>query len=475
MFQRKESIIKIGRSVFAVILVSLFPSVFLYAQNAKIASFREIMVPSLAFCGMGIVFFSFFFLLSKTTFNASVGAILTIIVLLNYSFIEKSILKIQIPNLRYWHVAPTIVFILLSLSLLICKKMPEKVASNINKIVAITFSSLILFNLVIAIPDIVTKNYYRYEEVQIKEDHPENLQNEDKQLPNFYYLVFDEYASFNQIEKYYGYNNLDFAKYLETLGFNVSYSSSNDSRSTEVVMTNIVNLDYVTEAEHSTAQRMMMRHDNILFSILQNSGYMITLLEGAPYYGFQKTGTQSSAKTIEGRTIADLMISNTIFWPFRKADYGEETRQMLAYMDQLKEGAFPAGNTFVFSHFAQPHMPYKFDEYGNQLLGVGQFDTENKQYYLGNYIYTTKLIKDIADSLVQNDPTAVILIASDHGARETKGEFLETDICQILNAVYYKGEKLDIEGLSGINTLRTLLNKLLMLNLELIPEPQAIS
>ena len=42
----------------------------------------------------------------------------------------------------------------------------------------------------------------------------------------------------------------------------------------------------------------------------------------------------------------------------------------------------------------------------------------------------------------------------------------------ILNSVYYQGKEMDIEGKSGINTLRIVLNEIFMTNYEMLDNPE---
>ena len=42
----------------------------------------------------------------------------------------------------------------------------------------------------------------------------------------------------------------------------------------------------------------------------------------------------------------------------------------------------------------------------------------------------------------------------------------------ILNCVYYQGKEMDIEGKSGINTLRIVLNEIFMTNYEILDNPE---
>jgi len=91
---------------------------------------------------------------------------------------------------------------------------------------------------------------------------------------------------------------------------------------------------------------------------------------------------------------------------------------------------------------------------------------------------------ELATEIIKNDPNSIIILQSDHGYRYP--DFLKNlygiDIYDmdveslymrnILNAVYYQGQNIDIDNYSGINTLRTVLNKLLNANFELIEQPK---
>lgn len=84
----------------------------------------------------------------------------------------------------------------------------------------------------------------------------------------------------------------------------------------------------------------------------------------------------------------------------------------------------------------------------------------------------------------KNDPDSFIILMSDHGARYPHWQVdhygakaydasVETLYMQnILNCVYYKGEKLDIEGMTSINTWRTVLNTYFGTDYEMLPAPE---
>ena len=44
----------------------------------------------------------------------------------------------------------------------------------------------------------------------------------DNDRPNIYWMIFDEYSNFDVLEKYFDYDNSEFASFLEDSGFTIS-------------------------------------------------------------------------------------------------------------------------------------------------------------------------------------------------------------------------------------------------------------
>ena len=80
-------------------------------------------------------------------------------------------------------------------------------------------------------------------------------------------------------------------------------------------------------------------------------------------------------------------------------------------------------------------------------------------------------------TIVDNDPNSIIILQSDHGARGGAQEGFRIIIpyevkTNPLNALYVgKESSLTIEGLSSVNTLRTVLNYLWNESYEMLPLP----
>ena len=94
------------------------------------------------------------------------------------------------------------------------------------------------------------------------------------------------------------------------------------------------------------------------------------------------------------------------------------------------------------------------------------------------------MLETSVSNILEKDPNSLIFIQSDHGARypgqmliynggPDYDPVLETPYMQnALNCVYLGGKRLDIEGLSGINTLRTIMNQEFGTDFPMLTQPE---
>ena len=144
--------------------------------------------------------------------------------------------------------------------------------------------------------------------------------------------------------------------------------------------------------------------------------------------------------------------------------------------------------TFTICYLQCPHTAFVYKENGEKNTDRKDLENwEDKNIYLGQLKYTNSFIKETVDNIISNDPNSIIVFQADHGARYSyhrmmdykKSEYdasLETEKMQnVLNAVYV-GEDMDIniniEGMSCINTWRTILNEVYGTNYEMLDEPK---
>ncbi len=164
--------------------------------------------------------------------------------------------------------------------------------------------------------------------------------------------------------------------------------------------------------------------------------------------------------------------------PKRISVHGRDMYGVLSRLDLLRTKGFKQP-TFLFNYIRQPHVPFMFDKYGNALPSNVKYHWKNPNYYLGQLKFITTHMMHVIDTLLETDPDCVIIVQSDHGLRyrmlvfDTPVPKDKKDQYYVTNFVYYRGQKLDIEGLSPINTYRTVLTKL-GLDMPFVEDPRAL-
>lgn len=451
-------------SFLSVLSVSLFPSLFLFFRNIEEANIIDIMPISGIFILIGLVLFLVVELMIKELNKSAIITSLILLFTLNFALIEKALIKI-LPMLYYWHVLMLILTIIALASLLIKKKISIELAENIRLITLIVFSGLILFNGVSAIPSMIEKN---------SDDRIEAQSNFSKGTieanSNVYYFIFDSYGGYENLLRYTGYDNTPFYDSLEDLGFNVSKSSRGYTIETINELPNLLNLAQINDSSMSYDLRRKNLENPLLFRLFKEHGYKINLISD---YGAIPTGDYVDylfeTKMYED-TIENFLIKNTIYYPLLIEQYRNsriiEVESLFQYMS--KSWDIGPENLFTFAYVEFPHEPLVVDEYGRNLPLSEKYNIENPDIYLGQLKYASKKILEVVEVIIEKDPEAIIIIQSDHGYRKPPKGLERTFMTNILNAVYYKGEIIDIEALTSLNTLYVVVNKFFGMEFELI-------
>ena len=162
--------------------------------------------------------------------------------------------------------------------------------------------------------------------------------------------------------------------------------------------------------------------------------------------------------------------------------YKQQLDQALDAMDNAWQET-DGGPTLTLGYVQCPHSAFIYQKDGTQVPEADALNWRDPQYYLGQLQYVNGRILGAVDQILAHDPSTVVILQSDHGVRlgyhlaEEYGDPYapETETIHqqnILNCVYIGGEAMDISGLSGINTLRTVLNRLFDLGYDMV-EPRS--
>ena len=456
-------------STLSIIFMCIFPSIFLYSRNVGEAEIYEIFMPILVLLIVAVGVFIIINFIIKDVINSTFCTLVFIMIFSNFTIIEK-IFKTVFSNLKYWHIIEILLFIFINLVIFIYNKNNNKIIMQMDKVFCIIFGGLVIFNLILATPNIIKKISAKPENISVEST---TQQDNKSSYPNFYYILLDEYSSFSSIKKYYDYDNSEFYNFLKDLNFNISTNSHNDSIDTITITTNILNLDYVISDEDDLlrAEKMKYRENPPMFNIPFENGYEINNYSEIVSWDGEYGNIPDSYNSIFG-DFTKMVLDNTVLYPLLVAkDEIVERKNTLILLDCLEQTyESHESSVFTYAHLNIPHAPFVFDENGNMTNFSKLNDWKDKSCYLGQYIYTTDRIEKIVKNIITNDPDSIIVLQSDHSARWTQDQngneiVSNEDARSVLNAVYYKGEQIDIEGLTNVNTMRYIFSHLFGLNL----------
>lgn len=265
-----------------------------------------------------------------------------------------------------------------------------------------------------------------------------------KARPNVYYLLFDEYPGYKSLQTAFGFKNDSLYHFLQQTGFTVLPTFSNYNF-TIFSMSSIFNMQYVPDNynhDHElTDQRDFRNRFNEIknasvFSIYRSMGYKIE------NYSVFDVGNQpcinpdKSFLPVHSRVLTTKMLHNRlrkhIGWWFRgtwlqnifikkEAIYqADETNQDIQRMVNQSVTKNTGKPRFCYAHLIMPHSPYFRDSTG-ALLNESDPKTGNltdTRYFLSYLKYSNAVISSLVNNIVKHDPSAVVVVMSDHGFRD---------------------------------------------------------
>ncbi len=457
----------------------------MFFNNIGKVQISEVVGISLVFVFIGMVLFAGNYLLLKNISKAALITNIFMVMFLYFAFIEKAIIKI-LPMFYYWHVVLICLFLIVNIAYLVHKKMPSKIAEQINQGFLVIFAGLILFNGIVKIPPSIKQvSQEKQDNSQIQLNQGDSgISAASKDLPNVYYFIFDEYGGYDNILRYCNYDNIDFYNSLEELGFVTSKHSMNGSIDTYTEIPNLLQLQEVNTVDMSSIDKKKNFKNPYLVILMKQNGFLINLLDMTNYqflddsYADYKFTTKFVSTF---RTFNSYIIKNTAFYPFYGSnDQDNEINLIIKLFDYGEESSsLKNSSLFTVGYFDFPHLPYIVDENGNKTNDSDRSNLSDPVPYCNQFKYANKKMLEMVTGIINKDPNSIIILQSDHGFRlpshlhfwygiDTYDLQAEAPFEQnILNAVYYQGKDVDIEGLSGLNTLKVVLNKLLETSFEI--------
>jgi len=254
--------------------------------------------------------------------------------------------------------------------------------------------------------------------------------------PNMYLLLVDAHGRRDILRDRYQYDDQAFLDSLEADGFDVAAASHSNYALTRFSLGSMLSASYLdrlnddpsTTAEDDLARRTI--HDNPAFPLLRRAGYGVTVVSS----GYEHLGLRSADSFVDSGQLNEFetAISETVatsgLWTTLDPDgpyemIRDRVRDELATVVDLAANQ-GGGSRFVFAHLPVPHSPYIFsDDCGRTTpietppegIGRGGGSPAVVAAVAAQTRCIDRLVGEAVTSIAKLDPTAVIVVFSDHG------------------------------------------------------------
>ncbi len=465
------------RSLLLPLLAVLYPLIFLFGQNADIVSLKELWLPALAALVIGAFVYGIFLLFQRNHLKASFSALIFLIFFYLYGSIFEYSRQIDIVLVENYLLLPLVV-VIAGYAGYFVTKLKRKTLASIQGILLLLLTVLVLFNVILAVPaEMRSAQGKRFQKTDVTVTTANS-----KKYPDIYYVVIDEYAGSELMREFWKSNHVvEFETYLRSKGFFVATQSESRTIRTVVELSSRLSLK-LFPADMSDVILEKQLSECPVCQILKEYGYTTVVFN--PLYPtkyrvdkeIQFEDPEVVGEVGLGVSNFNLMILDQtmlrVFSNFYRAKDKEvlRVRNMIIY--SLENTPSPPGvksPKFVLTHLIIVHTPFVFNEYGGFLDPKFKLDWN---YYLGAHKYATMAFQKLVDNILNNadpDNPPVIVLQSDHGARNLKLPFLNSVILEnypekyqknLLNALYLPGYDTSqlTNDLDPVDTFEIILN-----------------
>lgn len=487
-----------------LVLIPLYPVLQLYSANLFQVIASEIYLPLIF---MLAVAFIFFLTMKIITGNKYAAALFTsYFIFLTFAFGQLYRFLLNFLKLDSW-LKLTIFY---ALFLFILFLLFRSIRKNKNKLLMLNKLFTVFGLLLISLPMITIALYhFSIFRTKNKAEHSTEIQNFPKlgEKPDIYYLIFDRYASYDSLSKYFNYDNSKFYRYLNEKGFIILNNSWANYTSSAHSLASSLNMDYLDNLQ---IQEIKDSRDwNPIYNLVQNHRVgQILKKNNYKYYHVGSWWWPTSKNKLADKNLnlslvsefSNLLISNTVFYPLIEQFHlpyldnrYTQYRRILNQFKEIKKVAADKNPKFVFSHLIIPHEPYVFKTNGDFLTAEDEKKMDYRSKYRGQLNFlNSQLINLVESILTSSKGKAIIILQADEGPYPEKYEAGKDQFdwtkafpdeieekMSILNAIYLprldRGEPDNNYGQfkdneSPVNTFRLIFNEYFDTNYNILPD-----
>tara|TARA_Y100000996_G_scaffold280387_1_gene221197 strand:- start:1960 stop:3570 length:1611 start_codon:yes stop_codon:yes gene_type:complete len=488
------------------ILFSIYPIIFIFSQNIHLLPVTEIFLPILTMISLTI--FTLFILGKKIRNRNKIALVISLLVLVFFSYghvynilNDSELENSEISRHRYLLIPFSVIAILGTIFFLKSKKKFNNATTIANGISA---SVIVLISINI-VGDFSSGNYFGNPELaenetwfgigapqensmmnifstSIEENLLENQLDRNKNFPDVYYIILDEYPSNESSKKFYEFDNSKFLTSLENSGFYVVKNSFSNYPMTIQSLSSSLNMEYLdvltTDVDKNSQNYRFLNKllsDNIVMQKFSSLKYEIINVGSlwGPNGEFKNAKTNfCEFKEINFDSLIRELLEKSMISYFYEKHFEQLRRDQI--MCGFNEFSNLSQNTdqpkFVFVHILLPHAPYIFGPNGEHVSSGNSLNSEpwnERVAYVNQIKFLNKnLIEKIIPELLNSDNKPIIILQGDTGGghsidwKEPTREMVFERMAN-LNVVYFPdGNYEDLyEDITPVNTFRIIFNK----------------
>ena len=315
--------------------------------------------------------------------------------------------------------------------------------------------------------------------------------------PDVYFFVLDMYARQDVLQEVYNFDNSAFLNELKQMGFDVIECSQSNYSQTEMVLTSMLNMNYLDvlgQFDPSTTDPLALRpliKDNSVMQAFKDLGYKLVSFEtgfhfsefhNVDYYlypgdvnifqfGGMNTFELMLFKSTAGLVLFDSAKTLPSFLVPDASEPLERKRQQILFdLHELK--TIPqsiSGPKFVFAHILVLHEPFVFSSTGNAVNYPEAMDKEQYQAGYRNQLeYVNNQLLPILQQMIENsNPKPIIILQGDTGP----GLASHPGRMSNLSAFYFPGYAQSLsETFTPVNDFRLVFDHYFGAALDLLPD-----
>ena len=470
------------------LLVAIYPIIFLYSNNVQELLISQVFVPVAIALIATVIFWASLSFLIKDALKAGIITTIFILFFFFYGLFFDWLVLLNLFTVKHRHILPLVLFVAGYLGYFVYSIKNPELFINGAKILTIIVAVLLLLNIINIVPIEIKKIEYANLKPATSENYPAknpSLTNSSRDYPDIYYIVLDEYASSSTIKEIYGYDNYEFENHLRDQGFYIANNSKTYKAETLHAIASNLNMEYINKSDTLTLFSKI--NDNRVMQYLKRIGYTTVVFDGIKVgyvhkgnitadfeFIFDEQIDSEMEKHSRKNAFDNLLIKGTMLkcFPSNSEDYRNlvRNRNLIAFeFEKLQSVNSTPSPKFVYFHITSPHVPFVYDQEGDFIDPQNQQNWQDKKYYLGQYIYTTRQIEYSIDKILSNSKTPpIIIIQSDHGPRN---QYMDINMPgKIFNAFYVPNDTKMVlfDNISSVNTFRFIFNQTFHDDIELL-------